>query len=215
MRSHLQLCLSWAYHKTRHFSTVTTLKQGHQDVSWCNSSLVSTAKNLSECTQRSPMSPCGGQLLHPVWPCCLLLEEEVGWEDARFLCMEIHPSSMFTFNSTCAVSFLSGRVHPLSFESPFQLSVSLLLIFFPFSSPPISSLYSFHLNTNCSSSFNLISYTLQFSPAFPLLQPWCLQKTWKKFLFCFAFTILFQLFAKYYTPLGEFATQLWTNSGTL
>lgn len=87
---------------------------------------------------------------------------------------------MFTFNSTCAVSFLSGRVHPLSFESPFQLSVSPLLIFFPFSSPPISSLYSFHLNTNCSSSFNLISYTLQFSPAFPLLQPPVSRKHEKK-----------------------------------
>lgn len=68
-------------------------------------------------------------------------------EDVRF-CVKIRPPNMFPVNfSPHSFIFICQSPSPASFETPSLLSVSLLLIFSLFSSPPVTSLKPFHLST--------------------------------------------------------------------
>lgn len=71
--------------------------------------------------------------------------------------------------STCSFIFIRRSPSLHSFESPFWRSVSPLPI--SLSSPPISSLYSFHLTTPMAHPHSISSLTpYNLDPAFPLLQ---------------------------------------------
>lgn len=95
-----------------------------------------------------------------------------GWEDVKFSCVEIHLPSAFTFNFHLrSFIFIWQSPHPpptpLSFETPFRLSVALLPI-----SVPFSSLYAFHLSTPMARPHSISSLTPHnLVPAFPLPQP--------------------------------------------
>lgn len=108
--------------------------------------------------------------------CCLQLDEEVERTADFHVWKFIHSACSLSI-STCAVSFLSGRVHPLS----------LLKLFFCFQSPPLpisfpfSSLYSFHLSTPMAHPHSISSLTPYSSvPCLSFTAAFCLQKTWKK-----------------------------------
>lgn len=112
---------------------------------------------------------------------CGLCRTEAGdREGATFLCVEIHLPAVLNFQFQLAVSFLSGRVHPLPL-------LKALLFFFhrsvfparriPFLTSHFLTLVLSSHHTEGSSSFNLISYTGQFSPCFSFTAALCLHKT--------------------------------------
>lgn len=165
------------------------------------------------------MSPCGGLTICTTAAFCVASPPAARGEDARLLCLEIYPPSMFTFNfHSCSFIFICQSPSPLSFETPFLLSVSPLSIFFPFSSPPVSSLYSFHLATPMAHPHSISSLTpYNLVPAFPLLLPSVSRKHKKK---CSSILLSqsFLPFLQIIQTSGEFlthSTQPRTNSGTL
>lgn len=160
--------------------------------------------------------------------CVALLPAATGrdWDDARFLCVEIHPLSMLTLNFHLhSFIFICQSPFPLSFETPFLLLLSLFPIFFPFSSPPVSSLYPFHLATPMAHPHSISSLTpSNLVHAFPLLQPSVPRKHNKNvILFCFhnLFLHFLQILHTFNTtdknsgiPLhkkSNYSQHLWTN----
>lgn len=104
--------------------------------------------------------------------------------------------------STCSFIFIRRSPSLHSFESPLWRSVSPLPI--SLSSPPISSLYSFHLTTPMAHPHSISSYTLQFRPCFSFTAAFCLHKTQKKCNSALLLQSFSALIFKYNTPLEGF-----------
>lgn len=124
----------------------------------------------------SPPSPCGGLTICTAAAFCvalvpaaslLLVERTPDFYVWKF----IRPACSLSI-STRAVSFLSCSVHPpsllkLLFSSQSPPTPNILP---PFSSPPVSSLYSFHLSTPMAHPHSISSLTPNnLVPAFALL----------------------------------------------